>query len=83
MARTVIERVVSDISGEEIPEGEAWTMTLSPPDGRRNPIRLDVSEDEANQWASRGTEMKRRGRRPGSAVSGKAGNGRRKGAPRS
>jgi hypothetical protein len=66
MSRVVVERVVSDLSGQEIPEGKAWTMTLTPPDRRRNPIRLDISEEEARQWLSRGTEVKRRGRRPGS-----------------
>jgi hypothetical protein len=68
MARTVIERVISDISGREIPDGGVWTMTLTPPDGRRNPVRLDISEDEARQWTSKGTEVKRRGRRPGAGT---------------
>jgi hypothetical protein len=66
MAREVIERFVSDLSGEEIPDGQAWTMTLTPPDGRRNPVRLDISEAEARPFVSKGTEVKRRGRRPGS-----------------
>jgi hypothetical protein len=90
MAREVIERVLSDLSGRPIPDGKAWTMTLTPPDGRRNPVRLDVSESEAQQFLSKGTEIKRRGRRPGSknktTGTGKrravktnaAGNGRRK-----
>ena len=68
MARTVIERVVSDLSGKEIADGKAWTMMLTPPDGRRNPVRLDISEDEARQWVGKGTEIKRRGRRPGSTT---------------
>ncbi len=67
MARVVTERIVSDLSGKEIADGRAWVMTLTPPDGRRNPVRLDISEDEARQWTSMGTEAKRRGRRPGSA----------------
>lgn len=66
MARTVVERIVSDLSGKEIAEGKAWTMTLTPPDGRRNPVRLDISEDEARQWLNKGAEVKRRGRKPGS-----------------
>jgi len=68
MARIVTEKVVSDLSGQEIPDGKAWTMTLTPPDGRRNPVRLDISEAEARQWLARGTEVKRRGRKPGSTV---------------
>lgn len=66
MARTVIERIVSDLSGKEISDGKVWTMTLTPPDGRRNPVKLDISEEEATPWVSKGTEVKRRGRRPGS-----------------
>jgi hypothetical protein len=41
-------------------------MKLTPPDGRRNPVRLDISEDEAGQWLAKGKEIKRRVRRPGS-----------------
>jgi hypothetical protein len=86
VARSIVERVVSDLSGKEIADGEAWTMTLTPPDGRRNPVRLDISEDEARQWLSKGTEVKRRGRRPGStttrsrltAAASKSGQRRRK-----
>lgn len=68
MTRIVTEKVFSDLSGQEIPDGKAWTMTLTPPDGRRNPVRLDISEAEARQWLARGTEVKRRGRKPGSMV---------------
>ena len=79
MAREVIERVVSDLSGKEIPEGKAWQMTLTPPDGRRNPIRLDITEEEALQWVAKGTEVKRRGRRPGTTKrANPSGNGRRR-----
>ena len=83
MARIVTERVVSDLSGQEISDGRAWVMTLTPPDGRRNPVRLDISEAEAQEWVSKGTEVKRRGRRPGSTIVAPA-NGRlrrRKAAP--
>lgn len=79
MARQVIERVISDLTGKEIPPGKAWQMTLTPPDGRRNPVRLDISEAEAQEWISKGTEVKRRGRRPGTTTrTTPSGNGRRK-----
>ena len=79
MAREVIERVVSDLSGKEIPEGKGWLMLLTPPDRRRNPVRLDISEDEAEQWVAKGTEVKRRGRRPGTTKrANPSGNGRRR-----
>jgi hypothetical protein len=68
MAREVVERVISDLSGKEIPPGREWQMTLTPPDGRKNPVRLDITEEEAQQWLKKGTEIKRRGRRPGTIV---------------
>lgn len=66
MARRIVETVVSDLSNQAIRDGEAWTMTLEPPDGRRNRYRLDLSEAEALQFVAKGTEIKRRGRPPGS-----------------
>jgi hypothetical protein len=66
MARKTIVRVVSDLSGKEIGEDQAWTMTLTPPDARRNKVQLDISAEEAQEFAAKGTEIKRRGRRPGS-----------------
>lgn len=68
MARQVIERILSDLSGKEIKDGQAWTMLLTPVDGRKNPVRLDISSDEAAQFLSKGVEVKRRGRKPGSAT---------------
>jgi hypothetical protein len=81
MARNIVERVTSDLSGAEIGPGEAWIMELQPPDGRRNKIRLDISEKEAAEFARRGTEIKRRGRPPGSItkrVTAKSGSTRKR-----
>lgn len=66
MARKVIETFVSDLSGEVIEDGDAWTMLLTPSDGRRNKVELDLSTAEAEAFLSKGREIKRRGRRPGS-----------------
>jgi hypothetical protein len=66
MARETVTRVRSDLSGAELAEDQAWTMTLTPPDGRRNKVQLDISEAEAQEFAAKGTEIKRRGRKPGS-----------------
>jgi hypothetical protein len=66
MARKIVETVVSDLSGKTIKDGEAWTMQLEPPDGRRNKYRLDLSEAEAMEFAAKGQEIKRLGRPPGS-----------------
>jgi hypothetical protein len=66
MARQIVETVVSDLSGETIRSGEVWTMELLPPAGRRSRYRLDLSQAEALDFASKGTEVKLRGRPPGS-----------------
>ena len=86
MARQVIERVVSDLSGKEITDGQGWTMLLTSSDGRKNPVRLDISSEEAAPFLAKGSEIKRRGRRPGSTNAARASsparpapsNGRRK-----
>ena len=80
MARRVIEQVVSDLSGDEISDGKAWTMTITPPDGRSRSFRLDISESEAKSFTGKGTEVKRRRRRTSGATPTKApANGRRRG----
>lgn len=66
MTRQIIERVVSDLSGQPIADGEAWVMVLTPPDKRRNTYRLDLSEAEAAEFTAKGAEVKRRGRPVGS-----------------
>ena len=72
MARHVIEKFVSDLSGAEIKDGDAWTMLLTPEDGRKNPVRLDISDSEAQTFLNKGVEIKRRGRRPGSTMKPRA-----------
>ena len=66
MAREVTTVIRSDLSGELVPEGEAAVVTITFADGRRNNVELDVAEHEIGDWLSRGREIKRRGRRPGS-----------------
>ena len=56
----------SDLSGELVPEEQAVLITIQFADGRRNRVELDAAEHEVADWASRGREIKRRGRRPGS-----------------
>jgi hypothetical protein len=77
MARQVTTVIVSDLSGERIPEDKAWRMELTPPDGRRNKVALDISEEEAQAFVGKGQEVKRRGRRPGTTMP-KTGNRRRR-----
>jgi hypothetical protein len=68
MARSTMVRITSDLSGKEVPEDQAWTMELTPSDGRRNKFQLDLTDDEAQEFAAKGREIKRRGRRPKSAT---------------
>jgi hypothetical protein len=66
VARQTTTIIKSDLSGETVPEDKAATMTITFADGRRNPYELDISEEEAEPFVQKGTEKKRRGRRPGS-----------------
>jgi hypothetical protein len=67
LARSTVIRVTSDLSGVEVSEAEAWTMTLTPADGRRNKYELDLTDAEAQEFINKGREVKRRGRRPKAA----------------
>ena len=65
MAREIVERFISDLSGKDIPAGKAVTITLTFEDGRRNKVELDAAESEVNDLIRKGREIKRRGRPPG------------------
>jgi hypothetical protein len=63
MARRQI--LVSDISGSEIRDvKDSATITITYGDARRGVIRLDVLASEVEDWAKKGTQQRRRGRRP-------------------
>lgn len=64
MARKTI--LVSDISGKEINEKDAAKVTISYGDARKGMIVLDVNASEVAELAAKGTQQKRRGRRPNS-----------------
>ena len=66
MARKTVEQITSDLSGKVLKPAQAWVIEATPPDGRSNKVRLDVARDEIEELLSKGTEIKRRGRRPGS-----------------
>lgn len=65
MARKTIR--VSDISGEEIPEGRGATVRITFADARRGARELDVTDAEADKLGGR--VVARRGRRPKTASS--------------
>jgi hypothetical protein len=62
MARKTI--YVSDLTGKEIDEKNAATVTIRYADARRGQVVLDVNADEVDDLAAKGTKQARRGRRP-------------------
>jgi hypothetical protein len=62
MARRTV--LVSDLSGEEIPDGKGATVTITFQDARKGTIILDLTESEAEQMGAKGRRQARRGRRP-------------------
>jgi hypothetical protein len=65
MARKTV--LVSDLSGEEIKEGDGAKVRITFTDARRGAIELDVTADEGKAMGAKGRSVARRGRRPKSA----------------
>ena len=59
--------LVSDMSGEEIPDGKGATVRITFRDARKGVRELDVTDEEAERLGGR--QVARRGRRPKSASS--------------
>jgi hypothetical protein len=59
--------LVSDMSGEEIPDGKGATIRITFRDARKGVRELDVTDSEAERLGGR--QAARRGRRPKSASS--------------
>lgn len=66
MARETTVVVRSDLSGEIVPEDKAVVISIEFSDRRRNRVEIDAAEHEVAEWLSKGREIKRRGRKPGS-----------------
>jgi hypothetical protein len=62
MARKTI--FVSDLSGEEIKEGNAAKVRITFDDARRGSIEMDLTADEAKAMGAKGRPVARRGRKP-------------------
>ena len=62
MARRSI--FVSDLSGEQIPEGKGAKVRITFNDARKGSAELDVTEAEGEELARKGRKTARRGRRP-------------------
>lgn len=59
--------LVSDMSGQEIPDGSGATIRITCRDARKGVRELDATDGEAEKLGGR--QVKRRGRRPKSANS--------------
>jgi hypothetical protein len=66
MARKTV--LVSDLSGSEVEEGKAATITIKFADARKGIYVLDVTENEAEELGRKGRRQARRGRRPRQAA---------------
>jgi len=64
MARKTV--LVSDMSGQEIPDGKGATIRITFQDARKGVRELDVTDSEAEKLGGR--QVARRGRRPKSAT---------------
>jgi len=62
MARKTI--FVSDLTGNEIDEQDAATVTIRYHDARKGQVVLDVNASEVADLALKGTKQARRGRKP-------------------
>jgi hypothetical protein len=62
MARKTV--LVSDLSGEEIKEGDGAKVRITFQDARRGSLEMDVTADEAKAMGAKGRPAARRGRRP-------------------
>jgi len=62
MARKTV--VVSDMSGEQIPEGKGAKVRITFDDARSGSVEMDVTADEARAMGAKGRQVARRGRRP-------------------
>jgi hypothetical protein len=64
MARKTV--LISDISGDAIPDGRGATVRIAYRDQRKGVRELDVTDAEAERFGGR--VVKRRGRRPKTAA---------------
>jgi hypothetical protein len=55
---------VSDLTGEQIAEGQAAQLIIKYQDARRGQVVLDVNASEVDDLARKGKKQARRGRRP-------------------
>jgi hypothetical protein len=62
--------LISDLSGEMIPEGKGATARLTYSDAQRGVCELHLTGQEAERLTSKGRSVARKGRRPKAAAEG-------------
>lgn len=62
MARKTV--LVSDLSGEEIQDGQGAKVRITFDDARRGSVEMDVTADEGKTVGAKSRQVARRGRRP-------------------
>lgn len=65
MARKIV--LVSDISGKPISDRGGAKVTITYDDARKGQIVLDATVDEVADWAAKGRQQAKRGRKPKAA----------------
>jgi hypothetical protein len=65
MARKTV--LVSDQSGQEIPDGKGAKVRITFDDARSGSVEMDVTAEEARAMGAKGRQVARRGRRPKSS----------------
>jgi len=65
MARKTIR--VSDLSGDEIKDGQGAVIRVSFDDARRGNYEIDATAEEAAELGKKGRQTARRGRKPKAA----------------
>jgi hypothetical protein len=81
MGTKTITMYVSDIDRTEIPEGEAYQLSIRHPDGSTQQLDISAKNYRDLKLEGLGKTLKKRGRKPGSA-SRTAAAGRRRGTSR-
>lgn len=65
MAKKLV--LVSDLSGEDIPDGRGAEVRITFKDSRTPSVVMDVTTDEAKALGVKGRTVARRGRKPATA----------------
>ena len=80
MGTKTITMYVSDIDQTEIPQGEAYQLSIRHPDGSTQQLDISARNYRELKLEGLGKTLKKRGRKPGSTRAAAAGGPRRRAA---